>query len=97
MTDPLTLFAIVETSEADLPCVEVAVVALARQTRAETGCVQYEMYVSTKLPRRLIIHEIWSDEAALDRHLRSESVAQFKQALGGTTAKVWVSRFQMPI
>lgn len=41
---------------------------LAAASRAEDGCVGYEIYQSTILPERLIIVETWESQAALDAH-----------------------------
>ena len=88
MTNPLTVFAIIEASEADRPHIEAAVAILACSSLDEPGCLQYDVYASVKEPGRLIIHEIWQDEGTLDLHRRSESVVRFKQRLVGRNAKL---------
>ena len=95
MSNPRTVFAIVEVSEADLPRLQDALADLARHSAAEAGCVQYALHVSVKVPTRIIIHEIWASDTALDLHRQSPHVAEFKRALGGTSTNVWASTFDM--
>lgn len=42
--------------------------ALAAGSRAEEGCIGYEIYQNTIRPDQLIIVETWADQAALDAH-----------------------------
>ena len=95
MANPLTVFAILEASEADMPRLQVAVAELARHSSDEAGCMRYDVHVSLKAPTRMIIHEIWAHDAALDLHRLSAHVAHFKTSLGGTNAKIWVSPFDI--
>lgn len=94
MTKPLTVFAMIETSEADRPHIEAAVATLVCSSLDEPGCLQYDVYVSVKEPGRLIIHEIWRDEGTLDLHRRSESVVRFKQRLVGRNTKLTVGVYR---
>lgn len=93
--NPLTMFAIIEVSDADLTHVKGAALELARQSISETGCLRYDVYQSRKDPVRLIIHELWADDTAIERHRGSRHLAEFKAALDGTTAKVWASHCEM--
>ncbi len=92
---PLTVFAIIEVPDADLARVHAAVAALARQSIREGGCLRYDVYQSRKDPVRLVIHEEWADDIALQRHRGAAHVADFKLALDGTTAHVWASPCDM--
>lgn len=91
----VTVFAIVEASEADLPHLQAAVAELARHAVDEAGCMRYDVHVSIQAPTRMIIYEIWVNDAALELHRHSAHVAQFKRSLDGTTAKVWASQFEV--
>jgi quinol monooxygenase YgiN len=93
MTETQTVFAIIDASRADMPLVQAAVANLARQSAAEPECLRYVAYLSVKEPTRLIIHEIWGSEEALQSHRKSIHVAQFKDSLIQTSAKVWASTF----
>jgi quinol monooxygenase YgiN len=95
MPDQVTVFAIVDADAPDMPKVRSAVAKLAERSAAEPGCLRYDVHLSTKAPERLILHEVWADAAALERHRRSDHVAAFKAALDGTSAKVWASPFRI--
>ena len=90
-----TVFAIIEASEADIQLVQAAVADLVRQSAAEQECLCYDAHLSVKEPMRLIIHEVWGSEKALQSHRGSVHVAQFKASLIHTSAKVWASAFQV--
>ena len=94
MAIPLTVFAIVEASEADMRHVQAAVTDLARDSVVEEGCLRYDVFASVKLPTRIVIHETWVHNAALEEHRTSAHVAAFKASLEGTTAKLWASQFE---
>lgn len=89
--EPLTVFAIVDAAAPDMTVVQAAVAQLAKDSAAEPGCLHYAVHLSIHPPQRLILHEIWSDDAALQRHRNSAHVAVFKAALAGTTVTVWAS------
>jgi quinol monooxygenase YgiN len=40
-------------------------------TRAETGCVQYDLHESTDAPGHFIFYENWTSREALDEHLQT--------------------------
>jgi len=52
-------------NEADL---ERHLVSLAEPTRAEAGCLRYDLYREAGRPHEFLRHEIWSDAAALEAH-----------------------------
>ncbi len=41
-------------------------------TVQESGCLQYTIYQSIEDPIRIVLYEIYKDEAALDQHRQSE-------------------------
>jgi quinol monooxygenase YgiN len=90
--DPITVFAIIEVPDADMIHVKEAVSELARQSILEAGCVRYDVYRSRKHPVRLIIQELWADDAAIERHRGSSHVKAFKAELAGTEAQIWASQ-----
>ena len=90
--DPVTVFAVVEVPDTDLGHVKEAVSKLANHSILEAGCLRYDVYQSRKHPIRLIIQELWADDAAIDRHRGSAHVKAFKAALSGTAVQVWASQ-----
>jgi quinol monooxygenase YgiN len=59
--------------------VEEALNALIEPTRAEAGCVSYNLFVSAADPATFITVETWRSQADLDAHLQS---AHVQEALG---------------
>lgn len=45
-------------------------------TRAEKGCLNYDLHQSSEKPEEFVFHENWSSEEALKTHLRSLHVLQ---------------------
>ena len=45
------------------------VVSLLAPTRAEPGCIVYDVHRATDNPARFMFYEIWTSEAELERHL----------------------------
>ncbi|WP_024793389.1 putative quinol monooxygenase [Tomitella biformata] len=43
---------------------------LTAKSRAENGCVAYELYESAAAPGTFITIEVWADQEALDGHMR---------------------------
>lgn len=55
--------------------------ALAEETRREPGCLAYNVHHAADNPRRVLIYELYRDEAALDTHRQTAHFARY--ATGG--------------
>lgn len=53
-----------------------ALTALAVSTRAESGCVSYELYNSAADPTVFVTIEKWESQADLDGHMASPHIAE---------------------
>ena len=51
--------------------VQDALLEAARLTRAEPGCVQYDLHVGAEDPALVAVYERWADQAALDAHYQT--------------------------
>jgi len=66
-----------------------ALLAAVAPTRAEPGCLVYDLHQSTSDPTEFLFYERWSDAAALDAHSASTAPhrhvlrQQLGQMLGG--------------
>ena len=49
-------------------------------TRAEPGCLHYSYAQDVLDPQILQIREVWTDQAALEAHFRTEHMAAFNRA-----------------
>jgi len=58
---------------ADVPRVRDLLTAAMRTSRAEPGCLRFDVYHSTAEPRRFTLVEHWADQAAIDAHRLAEA------------------------
>ena len=47
---------------------------LAKHTRAEDGCVSYDLYQQTETPHVFVTVEVWKDAAAADHHMTTPHI-----------------------
>jgi quinol monooxygenase YgiN len=59
--------------EADVPRLRDLLGQAMRKSRAEPGCVRFDVYHSTAEPRRFTLVEHWADQAAIDAHRLAEA------------------------
>ena len=58
------------------------VMLIAQQaSRAEPGCVSYVFAETLEEPGHFVLHELWSDREALDRHFRGPALAAYREAI----------------
>ena len=55
--------------------VRAALQTLVAETRAEEGCISYDLYESAAAPGTFVTLERWADGAALDAHMGTPHVA----------------------
>jgi quinol monooxygenase YgiN len=65
-----------------------------KATRAEKGCINYDFAVDLTDPSKLIIYEKWTDQAALQGHMNSPHMAEWRKAAGSAgpaerDLKIW--------
>jgi quinol monooxygenase YgiN len=71
-----------------------ALLALVGHTRKETGCINYDLHVSTDHPVKFMFHENWTSKKLLDAHLNSAHIAALLPRLdelcvGFPEIKIW--------
>lgn len=54
-----------------------ALEALLAPTRAEVGCINYDMHTSIDDPAQFMFHENWTSKEALDQHLATPHLQAF--------------------
>ncbi len=60
--------------------------AVARASRQEEGCISYRIYEDTETENSFVFVEEWRDEEALQRHFRTDHIAEFMRSLPATLA-----------
>lgn len=83
---PIRVIARVRAARGRESTVEVALRGLLAPTRAEPGCVRYELFQNVEAPGDFIVDEEWRDEAAHALHMRSEHVARMLAEAGSYLA-----------
>ncbi len=63
--------------------VRAALAELQTHTRAEEGCLRYDLFESATTPGTYVTVEEWTGQAALDQHLGSPHVAAALTAADG--------------
>ena len=63
--------------------VRSALTELRTHTRAEEGCLRYDLFESAAAPGTFVTVEEWSDQGALDQHLTSPHIAAALAAADG--------------
>ena len=59
--------------------VERELLALVAPSRAEGGCINYNLHRSTDDPALFMFHETWSSREELDRHMSQPSLDAFDE------------------
>lgn len=62
-----------------------ALKAMLGPTRAEPGCLQYDLHVCPNDPNRMVMIEHWVDQAALDMHFATPYMERLKHEIEGKT------------
>lgn len=75
--------------------VRQALVAVVAPSRAEAGCLQYDLHVSRDDPDRLVMLERWQDDATLDRHMATPHFAALGAAIDGKVTGVDIARLDL--
>lgn len=58
---------------ADVPMIRDHLAEAMRKSRAEPGCLRFDVYHSNVEPRRFTLVEHWADQAAIDAHRLAEA------------------------
>ena len=59
-----------------------ALIGLVVPTRKESGCINYDLHISTESPAKFLFHENWTSKAALDAHLLTAHIQALLPRVG---------------
>lgn len=77
----LVLTVVFTVDSADVDAVADMLRASLEATRSEPGCVAFDVVHVTDDPTTFLLHEKWTDQAALDNHHATESFKRVGPAL----------------
>jgi quinol monooxygenase YgiN len=60
----------------DVPAIRDLLAEAMRKSRAEPGCLRFDVYHSSAEPRRFTLVEHWASQEALDAHRLAEAYLQ---------------------
>ncbi len=82
----LNVVAIIEAKSDAIDEVRAALSTLVIATRAEEGCVSYDLSESLAAPGTFVMVETWRSKADLDEHARAPHMQAAFAAIGGLIA-----------
>lgn len=68
---------------------------LVHATRAEKGCIRYELSVSTKDPESVVFVETWESDETLQAHLDGPAIAAFSKSAGHLIAALDMETYRL--
>ena len=84
----LTLLAHIHAEPAQTALVRAALMALIAPTRAEAGCIQYDLHQSNTDPAHFFFYEIWATRDHWQAHMQSPHILANGPATKGAIASV---------
>ncbi|NQD92901.1 antibiotic biosynthesis monooxygenase [Pseudomonas sp. CrR25] len=88
MPTPLTLVATLITRDGHAAAVEAGLRQLVDASRAEVGCLQYDLHQHRDNPQVFVMLEQWLDAAALSAHQQSPHFQAFGARCGDSLQSV---------
>lgn len=77
----LTIVANIVAKQEHVDLVKSELIKLIDKTRAEQGCINYDLHQDNDNPAHFIFYENWASSQALDNHLASAHIAQYSEAV----------------
>lgn len=77
-----------EVKESKIEFVKSELLKLIEPTRAEEGCVQYDLHQDIDNPSIFMFYEIWDTKASWLEHDSKKHVLDLKKAIEGSVTKI---------
>ncbi len=78
MSKPLVVVAMTQTKPESVEHVKANLMKLVEPTRAEAGCIQYDLHQDHEDPSLFVFFEQWESLEYLEKHLASAHIAAAK-------------------
>lgn len=88
----LTIIATIVCKEEKIEFVKSEMIKLIDITRAEEGCINYDLHQDNSNPAHFVFHENWESEALLEKHLESQHIADYVAATEGCIESFVINR-----
>ncbi len=86
----LTILAHIQAHPDHITRVHDALMALIAPTRAEAGCIQYDLHLDTSDPAHFFFFEIWTSREAWQAHMAAPHLVRHAADTQGATLGVTV-------
>lgn len=77
----LVVSGVIEIADADVDAARAAALDMMEETAKESGCLVYEFSQVLGQRNRFRVYEEWDSAAALEAHMNTTHMAQFRDAL----------------
>lgn len=97
MTLPLSMVVTIRALPGEEPAVHAALLRVVAETRAEKGCVQYDLHRDSERPGRFVFYETWASRDDWAAHDQADHIVALKRILEGKTedaAIVWLEKLE---
>ena len=79
----LTIVANITAKEGKIELVKSELLKLIDDTRAEEGCLQYDLHQDNENPAHFMFYENWSSRELWQIHMKNENLTRFVQVTEG--------------
>ena len=98
MHESLTVIAHIRAKPGQESRMRQVLQGLVSPTRAEVGCINYDLHQSQADPTLFVFYENWASEAHLDAHSKSPHIQSFRKVAGEILAgPVEITKWQVVI
>lgn len=87
----LTILAQITAAEGAEDVVRTELLKLIDITRAEQGCLQYDLHVDNEKPGFFVLYETWENRALWRDHMNAPHLAAFASATKGAVATIIIN------
>ncbi|MCQ8241913.1 putative quinol monooxygenase [Rhizosaccharibacter radicis] len=87
MSNTITVFATLVAKPGHAQDVHEALQRCVPPSRAEPGCVSYDMHVANDDPHVFSFYETWKDDAAMDFHVQTPHFKRLIEEIGSKLAR----------
>ena len=89
---PLTVTADIEARLGREALVRAELEKLVEPTRAEPGCIRYDLHEDAERPNRFFFYETWESRDLWQRHMNADHIAAYLAATDGAVERFDVSQ-----
>ena len=86
MSTPLTIVARIEAKPDQIELVKSELTKLIEPTRAEAGCIQYDLHQDNNQPEVFLFFENWETRELWQAHMENEHLKAYMAATEGAVA-----------